>query len=126
MWLFERPTDIAAICTEHIGERVVVDVAVGFEISNSVDALLVSPGLPHTVTNCLPRLSESRLQPMAPFQAALDALKTAATNGKTSKEVQDTVDRVSSSLTLLVGSFTSFPTSILSINLTRRNCPLLL
>jgi hypothetical protein len=63
---------------------------------------------------------------MAPFQAALDALKTAATNGKTSKEVQDTVDRVSSSLTLLVGSFTSFPTSILSINLTRRNCPLLL
>jgi hypothetical protein len=39
---------------------------------------------------------------MPNFQAALDALKKAASNENIAKEVKDTVDRVSSSLVLLV------------------------
>jgi hypothetical protein len=40
---------------------------------------------------------------MATFQPALDALKKVASNARSSKEVNDTVQRVSSSLILLVG-----------------------
>ena len=62
-----------------------------------VDAF-ISPGLPHIVTGPIAHLSLT----MATFQVALDALKKAALDDKTTpREVKDTVDRVSSSLTPL-------------------------
>ena len=50
---------------------------------------------------------------MATLQAALDALKKAVSNAKTSKEVKATFARVSSSLILLVGPVDIIPICVI-------------
>jgi hypothetical protein len=70
------------------------------KLSQRVDS---SPDTVTTITAC-------HSSTMATFQAALDALKKAVSNAKTSKEVKATFDRVSTSLILLVGPVDITPT----------------